>query len=204
MERWSMQCQGVLLCFRNVFLANTALHQWLDLRVANVFQDGLNVQGQSARRQQASSQFRNGWNGKQKRKRLRIRRSSIATGGVGPHALDFATVRFAFRPGRHGWGQAVSHDFENAYTKPQLDSPTSSVCRNWPAVGVWMSSWLHFGNLWLKQLTLEGNFYASKLSAKNTVDGRNPAPVDRYFIPLFTVWYIPGGCFRFLPSIVVP
>ena len=37
----------------------------------------------------------------------------------------------------------------------------------------------------------------------DTVDGRNPAPVDGYFIPLFTVifFYIPGGV-GFLPSTV--
>ena len=37
----------------------------------------------------------------------------------------------------------------------------------------------------------------------DTVDGRNPAPVDKWFIPLFTgFFYIPGGCLGFLPSTV--
>ena len=36
----------------------------------------------------------------------------------------------------------------------------------------------------------------------DTVDGRNPAPVDRWLIPLFKgVLYIPGGAV-FLPSTV--
>jgi len=39
-------------------------------------------------------------------------------------------------------------------------------------------------------------------NANDTVDGRNPAPLDRPIIPLFCwVLYIPGGE-RFLPSIV--
>jgi len=38
-----------------------------------------------------------------------------------------------------------------------------------------------------------------------TVDGRNPAPVDGQFIPLFTgLFYIPGGCLGFLPATVAP
>ena len=33
---------------------------------------------------------------------------------------------------------------------------------------------------------------------KHTVDGRNPAPVDRWFIPLFTGFYTSGRLARFL------
>ena len=41
------------------------------------------------------------------------------------------------------------------------------------------------------------------ISWYDTVDGRNPAPVDRQFIPLFTrVLYIPGGCLGSLPSTI--
>ena len=36
-----------------------------------------------------------------------------------------------------------------------------------------------------------------------SVDGRNPAPVDRYIIPLFTWFYTSQGGARFLPSTVL-
>ena len=43
---------------------------------------------------------------------------------------------------------------------------------------------------------------ASRWCHGDTVDGRNPAPVHRWFIPLFTgFFYIPGGA-GFLPSTV--
>ena len=37
----------------------------------------------------------------------------------------------------------------------------------------------------------------------DTVGGRHPAAVDRYFIPLFSGFYIPGGCLGFLPPPVL-
>ena len=45
----------------------------------------------------------------------------------------------------------------------------------------------------------------SKTAVRNTVDGRNPAPVDMELVPLFRRFtvYIPVGCLGFLPSTVV-
>ena len=43
----------------------------------------------------------------------------------------------------------------------------------------------------------------SGVIALPTVDGRNPAPVDRVTYPIiYRVSYIPGGCLRFQPSTV--
>ena len=33
----------------------------------------------------------------------------------------------------------------------------------------------------------------TECEVSDTVDGRSPAPVDRWFIPLFIRFYMPGG-----------